>query len=267
MDYLKHYINLIETRKNRILDENEYYEKHHIHPKALGGSDDIKNLVTLTAREHFIAHWLLFKLFKDPKNKSKMGFALQSMSKTNGLSNRRITSWQFEIARKAAAIAGKLQQTISWKDEDYRKKVTDSNINTWKNEELLQKHSELLKIRMNSPEVRKNCLIGFDKQRDYYLIVTPIGTEYIIKGLRLFAQINNLQQSKLSQVSLGSRDHTQGIWCKRIDDLICLYDINDNVVLKEDEKWTKEQSIKFGALKRCVPNMKNATPGSKCSKY
>lgn len=36
-----------------------YYEKHHIIPKAFGGSDEKSNLVKLTYREHFLAHWLL----------------------------------------------------------------------------------------------------------------------------------------------------------------------------------------------------------------
>jgi len=41
-----------------------YYEKHHIHPKSLGGSEVKKNLVLLTAREHFICHYLLTKMIE-----------------------------------------------------------------------------------------------------------------------------------------------------------------------------------------------------------
>ena len=46
------------------LDAQLYYEKHHILPKSLGGSNDETNLVKLTAREHFICHWLLVKMYK-----------------------------------------------------------------------------------------------------------------------------------------------------------------------------------------------------------
>ena len=35
------------------------YERHHIRPKCVGGTDDIYNLVDLTPREHYIAHKLL----------------------------------------------------------------------------------------------------------------------------------------------------------------------------------------------------------------
>ena len=45
---------------------NGYTEKHHILPVCMGGSNVKANLVRLTAREHFIAHWLLYKIHKTP---------------------------------------------------------------------------------------------------------------------------------------------------------------------------------------------------------
>jgi hypothetical protein len=36
--YTKCYLKLIESRKKSKLDENTYYEKHHIVPRCLGGS-------------------------------------------------------------------------------------------------------------------------------------------------------------------------------------------------------------------------------------
>ena len=58
MNYLKIYENIIEKSKkeNRKKENGIYYEKHHIVPKCMGGSDDTENLIILTAREHFIAH-------------------------------------------------------------------------------------------------------------------------------------------------------------------------------------------------------------------
>lgn len=61
MDYTKHYNLLIDRAKNRKLEC--YVEKHHILPRCMGGSDDESNLVALTAREHFIAHLLLAKMY------------------------------------------------------------------------------------------------------------------------------------------------------------------------------------------------------------
>lgn len=64
MDYQKIYDNLILSRSCDPLKKDVYYEKHHIIPKCLGGSDDEQNLIYLTYREHFIAHWLLVKIYK-----------------------------------------------------------------------------------------------------------------------------------------------------------------------------------------------------------
>lgn len=85
MDYLKIYDNLIETRKKR-KTKSEFYEKHHIIPKCLGGSDDKSNLVNLTPREHFVAHLLLAKIYG-----GSLIFALKMMcSSRYGRINNRI---------------------------------------------------------------------------------------------------------------------------------------------------------------------------------
>lgn len=41
-----------------------YVEKHHIIPKSLGGSNKKDNIILLTARQHYVAHWLLWKAYK-----------------------------------------------------------------------------------------------------------------------------------------------------------------------------------------------------------
>lgn len=76
--YTKYYNNIIKTAKNRILEEHIYFEKHHIIPKSLGGSNKKENIVKLTAKEHFICHRLLVKM-TDGKNKIKMSYALRCM--------------------------------------------------------------------------------------------------------------------------------------------------------------------------------------------
>ena len=60
MNYQRHYDKLIETRKNRARENSVYYEKHHVIPSSLGGKNEYENLVYLTAKEHFIAHRLLW---------------------------------------------------------------------------------------------------------------------------------------------------------------------------------------------------------------
>lgn len=67
MDYLKVYNSIINKGKSNIFEKDDYFEEHHIVPKCLGGQDSNDNLVKLTYREHFVAHWLLFRIY--PSNK------------------------------------------------------------------------------------------------------------------------------------------------------------------------------------------------------
>lgn len=61
MDYALKYNQLIAKARQRGAI-NGYFERHHVLPKALGGTYDSSNLVSLTAREHFIAHLLLARM-------------------------------------------------------------------------------------------------------------------------------------------------------------------------------------------------------------
>ncbi len=86
MDYLRAYYNIVI---NAGQDERfGYLELHHIVPRCIFGEkilneDKLKdvnqnsNLVYLTAREHFVAHWLLHRAF--PSNK-KLGLAFWAMA-------------------------------------------------------------------------------------------------------------------------------------------------------------------------------------------
>lgn len=62
MDYQRIYDQLVESRKHRGVKKEVGFEVHHIIPRCLGGSNDDSNLVKLTIREHYIAHWLLCKI-------------------------------------------------------------------------------------------------------------------------------------------------------------------------------------------------------------
>jgi len=62
MNYLKIYHQLVSSAQNRQGLEG-YSERHHILPKSFGGSNESWNIAIFTAREHFIAHRLLMKIF------------------------------------------------------------------------------------------------------------------------------------------------------------------------------------------------------------
>jgi len=100
------------------LHRDAYLERHHIIPKGIFGSgildeshlehyDDSVNLVLLTGREHFVAHWLLHRAF--PKNKN-LAAAFHAMATMSNKYHFRYTpsSRAVEEARKVYADLQKL---------------------------------------------------------------------------------------------------------------------------------------------------------------
>ena len=75
--YFKWYNKIIDNRLNNPI--TGYTETHHIIPKSLGGTNDPKNLVAVTAREHYLLHYLLTK-FTEGEQKSKMVYAFNMMN-------------------------------------------------------------------------------------------------------------------------------------------------------------------------------------------
>lgn len=62
MNYSKIYYSIIEYRKLNVYDG--YTETHHIKPVCLGGTNEKENLIQLSAKEHFICHLLLTKMYQ-----------------------------------------------------------------------------------------------------------------------------------------------------------------------------------------------------------
>ena len=103
MDYKTQYKNLIKTRIDRKKIKGTYYEKHHIIPKCWGGCNKKENIIYLTAREHYIAHWLLYRL---RPHSNGISFAFWKMTFPGGKfveRNYKITSRAYEEAKQAMA--------------------------------------------------------------------------------------------------------------------------------------------------------------------
>ena len=83
--YSKLYYKITSNAKQRITEG--YTELHHIIPQSLGGSNHKDNLVDLTAREHFICHWLLIKM-TEGEARGKMLYALHGMKAENKYQQR-----------------------------------------------------------------------------------------------------------------------------------------------------------------------------------
>lgn len=96
MDYSKHYNSIITNAQHRNWSKKNapcYVEKHHITPRCLGGDNTINNLVCLTAKEHYVAHLLLAKIY----NTKELLWAVISFRSSNG--NTRFTGSMYESFR------------------------------------------------------------------------------------------------------------------------------------------------------------------------
>lgn len=98
MKYTKIYEQLINraNSENRMKNQGTYYENHHITPKCIGGNDDSDNLVLLTAREHFLAHWILTRIHPT-EHKLIYAWNMFCMETCNG---ERYTSHLYKYARE-----------------------------------------------------------------------------------------------------------------------------------------------------------------------
>lgn len=68
------YKNLCESRKvlKKQWGPGSGLHRHHIIPKHSGGTDDESNFTYLTPREHVIAHYLLWRIYKNPNDLRSM---------------------------------------------------------------------------------------------------------------------------------------------------------------------------------------------------
>lgn len=96
MNYQKIHDLIISRATNREKPDC-YCERHHVIPKSMGGTDDEDNIVILTAREHFIIHWLLMKIHRN----KQMIYAFHAMTKPVGNGRTRYNSHSFKYAREA----------------------------------------------------------------------------------------------------------------------------------------------------------------------
>lgn len=59
MNYARIYSELIRDRLTKQPEPPAYFERHHIKPRSLGGSDEPENIIRLTPEDHLFAHVLL----------------------------------------------------------------------------------------------------------------------------------------------------------------------------------------------------------------
>lgn len=94
--YINRYERFIESRKYRKLPVDCYTEEHHIVPVSLGGEDNQDNIITLSGREHYIAHWILAKAYG---GSMWCAFWMMNTDKRSKKTERYTNSYGYELAR------------------------------------------------------------------------------------------------------------------------------------------------------------------------
>ena len=153
MNHRAVYDALIARAAGRVL--TEYCEGHHIIPRSLGGNNAKSNIVKLTYREHFLAHWLLIKFTKG-RTRRRMMHALTRMAQCH--SGRIIAGWQYEVAKRAKVVGTKAQ----WADPEAkirtpwnpkrRAKMSAASKARWANPKYRAKMSAAVKAQWANPE-------------------------------------------------------------------------------------------------------------------
>lgn len=201
MNYQKHYDQLIESRKINYTIA-DCHEKHHIVPKCMNGSNEQENLVLLTAREHYIAHWLLTKIY--PENVSlKYAFCCMQWDKNR----RKLTSKQFERLKN---LKSETHKNFNHSEESKRK-IGEAQKGKIVSEETRKKMSQARKgkkIKPFSEETRKkmsNSHIGLRPSEE---------TRKKLSEWQIGKKLSDETKQKLREKALGrklSEEHKRKI--------------------------------------------------------
>lgn len=150
MFYQKIYNNIITNALK--LNRNKkisgcYYENHHIIPVCVGGNNKKDNMVLLTAKEHFLCHYLLTKMYEG-KEKIKLIYAFHQMCQISDGQKRYITARGYALARTLWA------NNHPCKSKEVRDKISNTLKIYFSIEENRLKLSEIMKNSFNTEEYK-----------------------------------------------------------------------------------------------------------------
>jgi hypothetical protein len=196
MNYKHHYEKLIQRAKNRTLPKP--FERHHVIPKCLGGSDECSNIVCLTPEEHYIAHQLLVKIY--PTNDKLVHAAI--MMTVNRSSNK-IYGWLrrrfIEIQSESQKGKGNSQHGTLWINNGKEAKKVKSCLDIpegWYLGRALKKKKLLCKV-CNAEVVNRKKAAYCDQHRVY---IKPERLAQITKPLAKIEKNGVIKEVKRNQV-------------------------------------------------------------------
>ena len=97
---------------------------HHIVPRCYGGKDDASNLIRLTARQHFVAHHMLWKAYGG--SMARAFFMMSNFGKYGVVNSRTYEAARSEYAAEVSAQF--LGKKLGSPSEETRKKQAQAKL-------------------------------------------------------------------------------------------------------------------------------------------
>jgi len=141
-----------------------YFERHHILPRSLGGSNKKDNIVKLTAKEHFIIHMLLCK-FTTGNAYYKMLYAFNSMCKLKYKTHERDYKITSRISEKLRLEAEKNNPVYR---DDVKAKISKANKGF--------KHTKETRLQMSKSKKGNKNALGLIHSKEFKERIRKINT-------------------------------------------------------------------------------------------
>lgn len=165
--YINRYNKFLDKLKNQVIEG--YTEKHHIIPRSLGGCDNKDNLIALTARQHFIAHWILWKAYGN--NMARAFFMMSNFGKYGKVNSKTYSKARQDYSEQVSIqLKGKPSQ-CSFTPE-HREKLRQAKLGRKLSEEtkekirlksLGRKLTEETKMKISMIKKQSNTALPADK--------------------------------------------------------------------------------------------------------
>lgn len=199
MNYKKIYETIIENAKQNT--SGGYTESHHIMPKCVGGTDDKDNLVELSAREHFICHLLLAKMYPD----SGLIHAVWYMSNIGRYNSKEYAYLKEKHGKRIGEIISKRWKGIP-KSEEQKQKISEANKGNTRLKGIPKSNEHKIAMSVSATgklkskehkEAMSIAKIGNKNNSKSWSLLLPSGETIIVTDLKDFCKSNKLPYNSI----------------------------------------------------------------------
>lgn len=204
--YLKRYIKFIEFCKLKNLTTvTKIMENHHICPKANDMFPEYKSLsenkwnsVKLTPRQHYIAHWMLWKIYKNQSQTCafwRFNFK-QSANKHQYI--RKIYSKTYENLKSDKSIYQSILMKELHKTESFKAKSDNARNRNNQIRKESGEQSNLMKTLWETTNFR-------EKQQEYFS--SELGKKNIENSIKILSAVMKTPESRARSSKIMTENH------------------------------------------------------------